>query len=1138
MFKSGWAVQYFEEEAKICIYTLGSKRTHYDFQPTLKKIIEDAFDSKVRSWLNSIDYVEDEDERERVKSLVVQEIRRFNKWLFSSDCDIKTAAAGIQSRYLLLGTGLSEPKLSVSVANEKDRAESQQVLLQTYKDAVRDKLSFPTTFWEYPAFILLCILSHEGQKAFWASLTSDAPVNNSTSTMNAIEGLIRNKSVFDAKAIQDSLTNTPTSMALLRTPAYKREMTTIDIVVRKFAGQNNTEIKKFLVDKLTRIRSLVTKKNSSHGGQGQKGALADDWKSYFYRLIFVCTDKKSKQNLANKIIFTPESDFHESSYPTGFDTFCEAFVASIVPADEMNWNFQSQLKAGVLKGPMQKSEPLTSAVSKDGKKLTGMDAIYDEYREEAEEPRKFRLGQDLLSMHDINPIASSFYEAARLEAYFRAKSSESRTYKKRRTEDAFSGYDEEFSRVAHRQGMFRHPLIERKQEKQAVLDKAISMVILPSTPREWYKNGNCFVKDKGAALEPEADIVYKAPIYGDSSSPADEDLNASTSSEEEDDEDDSAYEYPATGKEITLHSNHVSEHLFQQEHAYALWSFDRGIKGVEEPSEDDFDWFLNTEEPPVPEFIETPASKPKEYVLLPVTTGGLILSEVFVDTKKYWLVGDTFSLYSDALTLCLKFVNRFRNKDYAANAEYIEEEGGDEDDGQRGPREVLRSLDNESVKLRNDLFFDHDSSDEKTAVSNFFQKVQNYEEKRSGFMVIDASHMNRAIMTQTKCIVHMGGAKNVEAENSDFHFGKQTVVFHLNSTTQQQLEMDINLNRRGFISEVYVQDQNNLLEAGNYFVTKTEGTSYDNYDILTNELVKLESGEMRMFDSTSGANISKVWTTVQYLIVEVQKLKADLSESSRSLSSLNASDETQFEDFNFRVPYFDSLKQGFPEFEFTAGEPYEDNLLSSGTKRADPSILNVWDTDGSWDTLSVQCTTVDKSHEVIFSKDEGKIAENPYTGKAKIVSGKESKLIHFNNGTAQEVSDNLSYTRFPVRVRSGVFTHVLTSDEIDEPKKIGKYATVGGAKTIRIEKAEEEEDDIENHQVAVDGPNGLKLLVTYDLKAKIAKDVEIIRPGYNIENNSKISSDSIKAVFEVTELIGADDDEANYIEYFYHRKKE
>lgn len=277
-----------------------------------------------------------------------------------------------------------------------------------------------------------------------------------------------------------------------------------------------------------------------------------------------------------------------------------------------------------------------------------------------------------------------------------------------------------------------------------------------------------------------------------------------------------------------------------------------------------------------------------------------------------------------------------------------------------------------------------------------------------------------------------------------------------------------------------------------------------------------------------------MWTTIEYLIVEVQKLDADLSQSSRSLSSWNDSDEAQFEDFNLRVPYFDSAQHAFVNFEFTAGEPYKDNLLSSGTERADPSRLNVWDTNGTWDTLSVRCTTNDENHTVIFSKDEFPAMEKPYTGDAQIVSGKESKLIHFNKGEAQENSKKLSYTRFPVRVRSGVFTHVLTSDEIDEPKKIGKYATVGGAKTIHIEKAEKE-DDIGDHQVVVDEnmPNGLKLLVTYDLTANKANHVEIIRPGYNIEKNFVIPVG--KAVFKVTELIEADD-EANCIEYFYHRK--
>lgn len=415
----GWAVDYVTEDSAICIYTFRNKV--FDFQPVLKRIIEDAFDSKVLSWLNSLDYVEDAEEQARIKTLVVQEIKRFNRWMFGAECDGK-AVAGVQSRYILLKPGRNDPQIRVSIEAEHVRQVHQKITVDTYKDTIRDNQNFPDEYYNYPAFILLCMLTADAERPFWVSLSHrNATTYDPSTTLNKIQTKMDDQTTFGIDDVLESYLdignmNVDTGLNV-DAATENKQYTHIATMVRKLhtrlSNEGETEgiieyLQRHLSD-LMKIRIRIA---------GQVEILNIKWDAFFYRLVTAFQNERP-----DEVIFNNSSGLYDSNVPPGFQTFCEELMLRVEVVTDNTWNFTTQLEAGVVRGPTKDNTTTKRAkqVSKDGTMKTGMDVIYDKYRESAEEPRRYRLGQDLLSMHNIHPMSSSFYESARLEAYFRVR---------------------------------------------------------------------------------------------------------------------------------------------------------------------------------------------------------------------------------------------------------------------------------------------------------------------------------------------------------------------------------------------------------------------------------------------------------------------------------------------------------------------------------------------------------------------------------------------------------------------------------------------------------------------------------------------------------------------------------------------
>lgn len=628
---------------KFCLYTLGGKHTIFNFLPMLKRIIEDAFDSKVRSWLNSLEYVEEAEEQARVESLVHAEIHHFHRWMFNSECDTDRLP-GIQSRYLLLEHGTRKPAIKLTLDSVHQRNKKESAELTALEASLRGKSpeEFKQKCHLHPLYILLCLLGDDTEIAFWTSLCYST-ANDITfyEKLNMACKFKENKK--NSRSLQAAFSSYRQNYA----PPTKSSTDPDELQLKAIieAHITNTNIKTRFYEHL-KFHLRHFKKTKMHKSTRDEGhhnfvEIGADWKDALFALGRSYVKQPSTDCLFSAKVASTEEI-------TGFSDFCQMIVVQNKKHLVSRYEHDTTLVAGVLQGPHMAEKPVVGsaptetdtrgggAADEDGPDAlatNGADAVYKEYSKEKKQVRKFRLGQDLLSIHDIHPLSDNFYESARLEAYFRAKSAESRQYKKRRTEDAFGGFDDEFARVAHRKETFRHPLLQRESEKKIAIQEAIEMLVSPPTQMHWYKTNGCYHKKKP------------------------DDPNAITKSVK--------YTSDAGAKLIPVH---VSEHLFQQEHAYGLWSFDHGIRGTGDKrnvkSVEDF--FQDSSASPA---AATPEYKAKEndeseYVLLPVTTGGNIKADMFVDKTLWWMVGDTFSLYTDALTLCLKFVNQFRDKNH------------------------------------------------------------------------------------------------------------------------------------------------------------------------------------------------------------------------------------------------------------------------------------------------------------------------------------------------------------------------------------------------------------------------------------------------------------------------------------------
>ena len=398
--QKGWAIDFLEAEGAVRIYTMGTKHTVHDFQPMLKRIIEDAFDSKVRMWINSIEYVEDEDEQNRIRGLVQEEITQLNRWMFGSECT-DDSVPGIQSRYLLLkhGTEPNSTQLEIELPVEKQASEAKQATYKKYVAAMVDNVAyFKVNYYKHPIYILLCLLSIDSnEQAFWLSLYSE-----------------NNKSIIDSMNFADlQIPKTYSKEAVTETfeninYANARSDSSNDALVlgelRRLSDDslaNVEKISEFLSKHLTGLKGLHIYKNTTGGQQYSK--IGENWKDIFIGLLSAEYDKVAFQRTTE----------HPGPFPPSYQMWCEAIVTKIrVQKLQSRQGFNAMMVGGALVTRDQTKKE--SVKDKEGRvDGAGLDIAYAKYQKVKKEPRQYRIGNDLLSMHLINPLCDNFYEAAR-----------------------------------------------------------------------------------------------------------------------------------------------------------------------------------------------------------------------------------------------------------------------------------------------------------------------------------------------------------------------------------------------------------------------------------------------------------------------------------------------------------------------------------------------------------------------------------------------------------------------------------------------------------------------------------------------------------------------------------------------------
>lgn len=255
-------------------------------------------------------------------------------------------------------------------------------------------------------------------------------------------------------------------------------------------------------------------------------------------------------------------------------------------------------------------------------------------------------GRSLMETHDVHPLTSAHYESARFQAYLLEKTSETRAMKRRRVENAYADFDDEFARTQHRQENLRYPKAQRDAERREVMALAFQLMTCPPAETGWsyvpsHNSRGTYQKLVGTARL----TTKKPPRYTLA---------------------------PAGGGGGTAPTAVAfSEFVYQQTlHGLNELAFSAALKSVgsilnEQPAQrllfekaaDDALAALPAPGPPRALLGARPTEIDEtEFVLLPATSGGVVSGEVYIDSKKQWMCGGTFSLFSCAATLAVKTV--------------------------------------------------------------------------------------------------------------------------------------------------------------------------------------------------------------------------------------------------------------------------------------------------------------------------------------------------------------------------------------------------------------------------------------------------------------------------------------------------